>query len=131
MTMPTTSRGSRGSIRIVVADDHPIVCDSLCRLLSMEEDFEVVAHALGSDETLLAVRQHTPDILLLDLCMPGEDGLATFRRVRAATVSMRTIIVTAETDPSRLAEAVQAGVHGVVAKDSPSEVLFSGIRQVN
>ena len=68
-------------IRIVVADDHPIFRDGLCRLLALEEDFEVVAQAQDGRQVLDVLQQHEPDILLLDLKMPGLDGLATLQRI--------------------------------------------------
>ena len=68
---------TRPKIRIVVADDHPIFRDGLCRLLALEEDFEVVAQAQDGRQVLDVLQQHDPDILLLDLKMPGLDGLAT------------------------------------------------------
>src|ERR1041385_5162578 len=70
----------RSKIRIVVADDHPIFRDGLCRLLALEEDFEVVAQAQDGRQVLDVLQQHDPDILLLDLKMPGLDGLATLQR---------------------------------------------------
>jgi len=67
---------TRPKIRIVVADDHPIFRDGLCRLLALEEDFEVVAQAQDGRQVLDVLQQHDPDILLLDLKMHGLDGLA-------------------------------------------------------
>ena len=71
---------TKSKIRIVVADDHPIFRDGLCRLLSLEEDFEVVAQAQDGRQVLDVLQQFEPDILLLDLKMPGLDGLATLQR---------------------------------------------------
>src|SRR5215469_1169504 len=73
--------GSKSKIRIVVADDHPIFRDGLCRLLALEEDFEVVAQASDGRQVIDVLQQHEPDILLLDLKMPGLDGLATLQRL--------------------------------------------------
>src|ERR1051326_7769348 len=70
----------RPKIRIVVADDHPIFRDGLCRLLALEEDFEVVAQAQDGRQVLDVLQQYEPDILLLDLKMPGLEGLATLQR---------------------------------------------------
>src|SRR4051795_6063982 len=86
MNGPTTGAGIPGKskIRIVVADDHPIFRDGLCKLLALEEDFEVVAQASDGREVLEVLQQMEPDILLLDLKMPGLDGLATLQRLQAA-----------------------------------------------
>src|ERR1039458_20054 len=91
--MPENSTGTNGpgglgtpskpKIRIVVADDHPIFRDGLCRLLALEEDFEVVAQAQDGRQVLDVLQQHEPDILLLDLKMPGLDGLATYSGCRS------------------------------------------------
>ena len=74
--------GEARKIRIVVADDHPIFRDGLCRLLALEPDFEVVAQAQDGRQVLDVLQQHEPDILLLDLKMPGLDGLATLQRLQ-------------------------------------------------
>src|ERR1700741_4435342 len=74
---------SKSKIRIVVADDHPIFRDGPCRLLALEEDFEVVAQAQDGRQVLDVLQQFEPDILLLDLKMPGLDGLATLQRLQA------------------------------------------------
>jgi DNA-binding NarL/FixJ family response regulator len=79
-------------IRIVVADDHPIFRDGLCKLLALEEDFEVVAQAQDGRQVLEVLQQLTPDILLLDLKMPGLDGLATLQRLQAVKNKTRVIV---------------------------------------
>src|SRR5664280_3645663 len=70
-------------IRIVVADDHPIFRDGLCKLLALEDDFQVVAQAQYGRQVLEVLQQHEPDILLLDLKMPGLDGVGTLQRLQA------------------------------------------------
>src|SRR5215469_9968443 len=82
-------------IRIVVADDHPIFRDGLCKLLALEEDFDVVAQASDGRQVLEVLQQLEPDILLLDLKMPGLDGLATLQRLQAAKNKTRVIVLTA------------------------------------
>src|SRR3954447_26409724 len=80
---------TKSKIRIVVADDHPIFRDGLCKLLALEEDFEVVAQAQDGRQVLEVLQQQEPDILLLDLKMPGLDGLATLQRLQIAKYSHR------------------------------------------
>src|SRR5579885_3027000 len=75
---------TKAKIRIVVADDHPIFRDGLCKLLALEDDFEVVAQAQDGRQVLEILQQMEPDILLLDLKMPGLDGLATLQKLQAA-----------------------------------------------
>src|SRR5881275_619154 len=85
-------------IRIVVADDHPIFRDGLCRLLALEPDFEVVAQAQDGRQVLDVLQRFEPDILLLDLKMPGLDGLATLQRLQASKNKTRVIVLTASDD---------------------------------
>jgi CheY-like chemotaxis protein len=77
-------------IRIVVADDHPIFREGLCKLLALEQDFDVVAQAQDGQRALEVLHQFEPDILLLDLKMPGLDGLATLQRLQAAKNKTRS-----------------------------------------
>ena len=89
---------SGAKIRIVVADDHPIFRDGLCKLLALEEDFEVVAQAQDGRQVLEVLQQYEPDILLLDLKMPGLDGLGTLQRLQAVKNKTRVIVLTASDD---------------------------------
>src|ERR1700687_6364423 len=89
---------SKSKIRIVVADDHPIFRDGLCRLLALEEDFEVVAQAQDGRQVLDVLQQYAPDILLLDLKMPGLDGLGTLQRLQNSKHKTRVIVLTASED---------------------------------
>src|SRR5439155_13895260 len=86
---------AKPKIRIVVADDHPIFRDGLCKLLALEEDFEVVAQAQDGRQVLEILQQQEPDILLLDLKMPGLDGLGTLQRLQALRDKTRVIVLTA------------------------------------
>src|SRR5882762_2060229 len=90
-----TGNPTKAKIRIVVADDHPIFRDGLCKLLALEEDFEVVAQASDGRQVIDVLQQHDPDILLLDLKMPGLDGLATLEKLQAARNETRVIVLTA------------------------------------
>src|SRR5438045_5129715 len=96
---------AKSKIRIVVADDHPIFRDGLCRLLALEEDFEVVAQAQDGRQVLDVLQQHEPDILLLDLKMPGLDGLATLQRLQAAKNKTHVRVLAASADKTELGQA--------------------------
>ncbi len=100
---------SKAKIRIVVADDHPIFRDGLCKLLALEEDFEVVAQAQDGRQVLDVLQQLEPDILLLDLRMPGLDGLATLQRLQAAKNRTRVIVLTASDDKNEFVQAMKLG----------------------
>src|SRR3954471_5872973 len=118
-------------IRIVVADDHPIFRDGLCRLLALEEDFEVVAQASDGRQVLEILQQLEPDILLLDLKMPGLDGLATLQRLQAARNKTRVIVLTASDDKNEFVQAMKLGTSGIVLKQTATELLIKSIRKVH
>src|SRR5580693_9191234 len=124
-----TSTGSK--IRIVVADDHPIFRDGLCKLLALEEDFEVVAQAQDGRQVLDVLQQHEPDILLLDLKMPGLDGLATLQRLQIAKNKTRVIVLTASDDKNEFVQAMKLGTSGIVLKQTATELLIKSIRKVH
>ena len=117
-------------IRIVVADDHPIFRDGLCKLLALEEDFEVVAQAQDGRQVLEVLQLHEPDVLLLDLKMPGLDGLATLQRLQAAKNRTRVIVLTASDDKNEFVQAMKLGTSGIVLKQTATELLIKSIRKV-
>jgi len=118
------------TIRLVIADDHHIVLDGLVQLFSGEHDFECVASASNGQQALAAVRQHRPDILVLDLRMPGKDGLWVLREMRADAIPTRTVVLTA-LDGDELLEAVGLGVRGIVLKEAATKLLVQCIREVH
>jgi DNA-binding NarL/FixJ family response regulator len=122
---------AKSKIRIVVADDHPIFRDGLCRLLALEEDFEVVAQAQDGRQVLDVLQQHEPDILLLDLKMPGLDGLATLQRLQIAKNKTRVIVLTASDDKNEFVQAMKLGTSGIVLKQTATELLIKSIRKVH
>src|SRR5450432_172070 len=121
----------KSKIRIVVADDHPIFRDGLCRLLSLEDDFEVVARAQDGRQVLDVLQQFEPDILLLDLKMPGLDGLATLQRLQIAKNKTRVIVLTASDDKNEFVQAMKLGTSGIVLKQTATELLIKSIRKVH
>jgi DNA-binding NarL/FixJ family response regulator len=123
--------GSGPKIKIVVADDHPIFRDGLCKLLALEEDFEVVGQAQDGRQVLEVLQQHEPDILLLDLKMPGLDGLATLQRLQAAKNKTRVIVLTASDDKNEFVQAMRLGTSGIVLKQTATELLIKSIRRVH
>jgi DNA-binding NarL/FixJ family response regulator len=122
---------SKTKIRIVVADDHPIFRDGLCKLLGLEEDFEVVAQAQDGRQVLDVLQQFEPDVLLLDLKMPGLDGLATLQRLQAAKNRTRVIVLTASDDKNEFVQAMKLGTSGIVLKQTATELLIKSIRKVH
>src|SRR5579863_2921578 len=119
-------------IRIAIADDHPIFRDGLRELLSLEKDFEVVAEIGNGGDVLRVVEERRPDILLLDLQMPGAHGLAILERMQAAAQTRpRVIVLTASEDKNEFVQAMKLGTAGIVLKQSPTELLFKSIRKVH
>ena len=118
-------------IRIAIADDHPAFRDGLCEVLQLEEDFRVVGTAANGEEILEIVEKYQPEILLLDLFMPGLDGLAALRRLRERGSPTKVIVLTASEDRGHLVEAMQSGAAGVVLKHDQTSVLIKSIRRVH
>lgn len=131
MNGPPGPGAERAKIRIVVADDHPIFRDGLCRLLALESDFEVVAQAQDGKQVLDVLQQFEPDILLLDLKMPGLDGLATLQRLQAMKNKTKVIVLTASEDKNEFIQAMKFGTSGIVLKQTATELLIKSIRKVN
>jgi DNA-binding NarL/FixJ family response regulator len=121
----------KSKIRIVVADDHPIFRDGLCRLLALEEDFVIVAQAHDGREVLQVLQEHEPDILLLDLKMPNLDGLGTLQRLQANRNQTKVIVLTASEDKNEFVQAVKFGTSGIVLKQTATELLIKSIRKVH
>lgn len=117
-------------IRILIADDHPIVVDGLRAVLSTQPDFAVVGTASNGEEALHKVRALHPDVLLLDLEMPRMDGVETLRRLTSDKIVVHTIIFTAFDTDDRIIDAVRAGAQGYLLKGAPREELFNAIRVV-
>ena len=115
-------------IRILLADDHPIVREGLRAVLETQADFEVVAEAASGDEALRLALTLQPDILLLDLEMPILDGVETIRRLRQQQPAARVIVFTAFDNDERIIHAVQAGANGYLLKGAPREEIFKAIR---
>ncbi len=118
-------------IRIAIADDHPIFRDGLRKLLALEEDFRVVAEARDGKEVLDILQKEEPDILLLDLKMPGLDGLATLQRLQGQKTKTKVIVLTASDDENEYVQAMKFGTSGIVLKQTATELLIKSIRKVH
>ncbi len=118
------------AIDLVLADDHPIVLTGLESILQAEKDFNIVARCLDGEQTLKAVRKFKPDILVLDIRMPGKDGLSVLRDLRREQLTPGVVILTAEMDEEELAEAIRLGVRGLVLKELAPKLIVQCLRQV-
>jgi two-component system response regulator DesR len=117
-------------IRILLADDQALVRSALAALLELEEDFEVVAEVGRGDEVVDAVREHAPDVALLDIEMPGLDGLAAAAALQREAPGCRVAILTTFGRPGYLRRAMESGALGFVVKDAPAEDLARAVRRV-
>ncbi len=115
-------------IRILVADDHPIVRDGLVAILSGQRDFTVVGEAANGEEVVALVRKLRPDVLLLDLAMPVLDGVGALERLRAEGITVNAIVFTAYDTDERIMAAVRAGAQGYLLKGAPREEVFRAVR---
>ncbi|MCZ6624851.1 MAG: response regulator transcription factor [Deltaproteobacteria bacterium] len=120
----------KGKTRIAIVDDHPMFRDSVRRLLSLEPDFEIIAEAAGGDEVIALLETHEPDVLLLDLMMPGLDGLSVLQRIRGERFKTKVIVLTASEDESSHILAMKYGADGIVRKNSATDFLIGAIRKV-
>lgn len=118
-------------IRILVADDHPIVRDGLIAILSTQADFVVVGEASTGAETIERTLALSPDVLLLDLAMSDGDGVEALIGLRERQHMVRTIIFTAYDTDERILSAVRAGAQGYLLKGTPREDIFQAIRTVH
>jgi len=119
------------SIRIVIADDQALVRGALAALLALEPDIEVVGVAADGAEALTMVGSLAPDVCLMDIQMPGVDGIEATRLLRAASPATRVLIVTTFARPGYLRSALDAGAAGFMAKDAPAEELADAVRRVH
>jgi DNA-binding NarL/FixJ family response regulator len=118
-------------IRIVLVDDHPVFVKGLQALFRGEPDLEVVATCRTGTEGLVAIREHRPDIVVLDIRMPDLDGFGMLRAMDGDARSPRVILLAAEIGEHATVEAVRLGVHGIVLKDMPAHLLLECVRKVH
>jgi DNA-binding NarL/FixJ family response regulator len=117
-------------IRVVLADDHVIVLDGLEQLFRLEPEFEVVARSTTAEAAVKALQEHRPDILVLDLVMPGHDGMWVLRELSELNLPTRTVLLTAHVEENRLVEAIRLGVWGIVLKEMAPRMLMECVRKV-
>ena len=118
-------------IKVLLADDQALIRGAFAALLGTESDLQVVAQVGTGDEVVPAAQRSEPDVALLDIQMPGMDGLAAAAAMRTALPSCRVIVLTTFGRPGYLQRAMEAGAAGFLVKDSPPEHLIDAIRRVH
>ncbi|MEU4195119.1 response regulator transcription factor [Kribbella sp. NPDC026611] len=119
------------SIRLLIADDQALVRGALAALLDLEPDLEVVSEVGRGDEVIDAARETKPDVALLDVEMPGLDGIEAAAALRKAVPGVRVLMVTTFGRPGYLRRAMEAGAAGFVVKDTPATQLADAVRRVH
>lgn len=117
-------------IRILIADDHPIVREGMAAILSAQPDMEIVGEAADGAQAVTLAMQTRPDVILLDLKMPLKDGVTVIREVMQANLPTRILVLTSYGDDERVFPAIKSGALGYLLKDTPRERLLQAIRDV-
>ncbi len=118
------------NLRIVIVDDHPIVRDGLVGIFSREPDLEVVGEAASGPEGVVVVGRTAPDVVLMDLRMPGGDGVAAIRELKAQRSPARILVLTTYDTDRNILAAIGAGANGYLLKDAPRADLLRAVRDV-
>jgi DNA-binding NarL/FixJ family response regulator len=118
-------------IRLVIADDHPIILQGLRDLFAQHCDIETTACCATGEEAIAAVERHQPDVLLIDLKMEGLSGLDVVRRLHDAGTTCHTVILTAAARDEEVAAALELGVAGLILKDALPDTVVECVRQVS
>ena len=121
---------ARAKIRVLIADDHAILRSGLRLLISAQPDLEVVGEAGDFEETIRRAKALLPDVVTLDLTMPGGSGLAAIEQLRTAVPSARIVVLTMHEDPAYVRSALAAGASGFLVKSAADSALIAAIRAV-
>ncbi|MGB3634317.1 MAG: response regulator transcription factor, partial [Rubrobacteraceae bacterium] len=119
------------NITLLVADDHPMLREGLVAVLDTQPDFEVVGEANDGVETVRLAERLKPDVILLDLQMPGMDGVEVLERLRDRNSASRAVVFTAYDTDERIMGALRAGARGYLLKGASRQEIFDAIRTVN
>jgi DNA-binding NarL/FixJ family response regulator len=115
-------------IRVLVAEDHAVVRSGLLQLLGNLDEMDVVGAAKGGEEAVALAGEHKPDVVLMDLEMPGMDGIEATRRIRDADTNINVVVLTAFSDRTRILDAIDAGAVGYLLKDAEPDELVRGLQ---
>ena len=127
----STQKPNSGTIRILIVDDHPVVCSGLTSMLSAQTGLEVVGSAASGEEALTIVQRDRPDIMLLDLRMPGMDGISVLNALERMEHSTRVVVLTSFEKEEDIYRAIRAGAQGYLLKDTTESEMVAAISVVN
>jgi DNA-binding NarL/FixJ family response regulator len=132
VSLATPAEASDGrSVRVVLADDHPLLRQGLRMVIDAEPDLEVVGEASAAEEAIRLVAALRPDVLLLDITMPGGGGIGALERLRAASADTRVLMLTMHADPEYLRVALASGATGFLLKSAAGGDLLAAVRAVH
>ncbi len=117
-------------IRVLIVDDHAIVRTGLSQLLGTADDIELVGAASDGAEAVTMAAELRPDVVLMDLSMPGTDGISATGQIVAADPGVHVLVLTSFSDQARILDALQAGAEGYLLKHSEPEVILTGVREI-
>lgn len=117
-------------VRVLIADDHSMVRQGLKQILELEEDIEVVAQASNGDEAVAISRECKPDVILMDINMPGKNGLQAIEELKKDSYCPKIVVLTIHEDREYLFKTLQLGAEGYVLKDAEPSMLIDAIRNV-
>ena len=117
-------------IKILIADDHPLFRQGIKQILELEKDITVIAQASNGSEAIQLAMEHKPDVILMDINMPGTGGLQAIEEIKAENIESRIIVLTIHEDREYLIKTLQMGAEGYVLKDAEPSVLIDAIRSV-
>ncbi|HEX4704258.1 MAG TPA: response regulator transcription factor [Pseudonocardiaceae bacterium] len=118
-------------IKVLVVDDHPVVRQGIRTFLDLQDDLTVVGEAADGESCVAAAQRYRPDVILLDLRMPGSDGIVALHGLRQCDNPARVLVITSFTEPTAILPAVRAGAAGYVYKDVDPPALAAAIRAVH
>jgi DNA-binding NarL/FixJ family response regulator len=127
----STQKSNNELIRILIVDDHPVVCSGLTSMLSAQPGIEVVGSAASGEEALAIVQRVRPDLMLLDLRMPGMDGIGVLNALKKIEHPPRVVVLTSFEKDEDIYRAIRAGAHGYLLKDTSESEMITAISVVN
>jgi len=126
-----TDTSEPGTIRVLIADDQRVVREGLSMLVALLDDVQVVGTACDGAEAMRLAEAHRPDVVLMDLRMPGVDGIAATAALRARAPAARVLVLTTYADQDAILPALQAGARGYLTRDATAEQIETAIRAVH